>query len=250
MNVQHNATTVRAHYTCNRFTNWVSLSQYHMRLWDKHDMRNTTGNALTARKVSEEVFQANPRTKSFLWTGSALATPLISSAIEGYWEPLYNTQSNTICRESITATQFPQGTPIVLHTKHSHMQNGVQDSNSRTHYSKINRKGVNFGKFTEINENPIQTIQKLKCLTHSLARRSTSWDLARGSSKERRCASEFVEISSSLPEASSSFLFFTSSIFTLLLFSLCIAATEPLGAPAVCTCKIRRLVLKNNIITE
>lgn len=46
-------------------------------------------NALTAHKVSEVVFQAKPRTKSFRCTGSELAILLISSAIEGYWDPLY-----------------------------------------------------------------------------------------------------------------------------------------------------------------
>lgn len=53
------------------------------------DTLNTIINALTARKVSEVVFQAKPRTKSFRCTGSALAILLISSAIEGYWDPLY-----------------------------------------------------------------------------------------------------------------------------------------------------------------
>lgn len=51
--------------------------------------QNAISNTLTSHKVSEVVFQAKPRTKSFRCTGSALATPLISSAIEGYWEPLY-----------------------------------------------------------------------------------------------------------------------------------------------------------------
>lgn len=54
-----------------------------------YDTQNTISNALTAHNVSEVVFQAKPRTKSFRWTGSELATLLISSAIEGYWEPLY-----------------------------------------------------------------------------------------------------------------------------------------------------------------
>lgn len=51
----------------------------------------TTGinKALTAHKVSVVVFQAKPRTKSFRFAGSALATLLISSAIEGYWHPLH-----------------------------------------------------------------------------------------------------------------------------------------------------------------
>lgn len=54
-----------------------------------HDTLNTITNALTARKVSELVFHAKPRTKSFRWAGSALAILFISSAIEGYWDPLY-----------------------------------------------------------------------------------------------------------------------------------------------------------------
>lgn len=113
MNVQHNTTRLHGHiiytYIYILLSNWVSLSQYDMQLWDKHDMQSTTSNALTARKVSEEVFQANPRTKSFRWTGSALATPLISSAIEGYWEPLYAPQHATkhhMHRVNHTATQF------------------------------------------------------------------------------------------------------------------------------------------------
>lgn len=93
-----------------------------------------------------------------------------------------------------------------------------------THYWNIKTKGIKFRKHIEIIQNLIQKNHKLKCLTHSLARRSTSWGLARGSSKERKWSSEYVEISSPLPEASSIFLFFTSSIcllFSSLSLSLC-----------------------------
>lgn len=55
-------------------------------------------NALTAHKVSEVVFQAKPRTKSFRRAGSALATLLISSAIKGYWDPL----QATTCKQAHT----------------------------------------------------------------------------------------------------------------------------------------------------
>lgn len=50
---------------------------------------STSSNSLTAHKVSDVVFHAKPRTKSFRRAGSALATLLISSAIEGYWDPLH-----------------------------------------------------------------------------------------------------------------------------------------------------------------
>ena len=57
----------------------------------KHKQQPT---ALTAHNVSEVVFQAKPRTKSFRLTGSALATLFISSAMEGYWDPLYASTCN------------------------------------------------------------------------------------------------------------------------------------------------------------
>lgn len=56
-----------------------------------HNTLNTIINTLTARKVSEVIFHAKPRTKSFRLAGSALAILFISSAIEGYWDPLYAT---------------------------------------------------------------------------------------------------------------------------------------------------------------
>nr|GMD41706.1 hypothetical protein Iba_chr10bCG2290 [Ipomoea batatas]GMD44641.1 hypothetical protein Iba_chr10dCG2440 [Ipomoea batatas]GMD46385.1 hypothetical protein Iba_chr10eCG2760 [Ipomoea batatas]GMD47918.1 hypothetical protein Iba_chr10fCG1410 [Ipomoea batatas] len=48
-----------------------------------------------SHKVSEEVSQAKPRTKSFRRAGSALATFLISSAIEGYCDPLLARRSTS-----------------------------------------------------------------------------------------------------------------------------------------------------------
>lgn len=99
----------------------------------KYDMQNTTINALTARKVSEEVFQANPRTKSLRCTGSAVAIPLISSAIEGFWEPLYASTCNQTHMHRVNHTAH-NSSRLLFHTtpKHSHMQHGVEDLNPRT----------------------------------------------------------------------------------------------------------------------
>lgn len=56
--------------------------------------KTSIDNALTAYKVSVVVFQAKPRTNSFRFAGSALATLLISSEIEGYWHPLHDKQAH------------------------------------------------------------------------------------------------------------------------------------------------------------
>lgn len=63
--------------------------------------------SLTAHKVSEVVFHAKPRTKSFRRAGSALATLLISSAIEGYWNPLHA----RTCKQAHTFNVNPHSTP-------------------------------------------------------------------------------------------------------------------------------------------
>jgi hypothetical protein len=80
-------------------------------MWDNHHhgtqkRHSATSNALTAHKVSEVVFQAKPRTKSFRWTGSALARPLISSAIEGYWDPLYASTCKQTHMHSVNHTAY------------------------------------------------------------------------------------------------------------------------------------------------
>lgn len=99
-----------------KFDSWYinSCSQTHhmgqLQPWcTKHKQHSS--NTLTAHKVSEVVFQAKPRTKSFRWTGSALATLLISSAIEGYWDPL----QATTCKQTHMQRSITQHT---IRTKH------------------------------------------------------------------------------------------------------------------------------------
>lgn len=85
--------------------------------WPKHilyelitdTIKSTISSTLTEHKVSDVVFQAKPRTKSFRCTGSVLATPLISSAIEGYWDPLHATTCKQAHMHNINSHSIHEG---------------------------------------------------------------------------------------------------------------------------------------------
>lgn len=92
---------------------WVKIAKTHTTSPIPYKAQSTVSSTLTAHKVSDVVFQAKPRTKSFRWTGSELATLLISSAIEGYWDPLHATTCKQAHMHSINSHSIHVGSNII-----------------------------------------------------------------------------------------------------------------------------------------